>query len=116
MRAMKCVALLLGLICSVVSAPAFAADKYPSRPIKFVVGFLAGGPNDTVARIFCDWLSPHLGVPCVVENKSGQGGMLAAKYVIDSPADGDTIMFVAPNNAIGQSLYKNLAIVLDTVG
>ncbi len=44
----------------------------------------------------------------MVENKVGQGGMIAAKSVIDSPPDGYTIMFVAPNNAIGQSLYKNL--------
>ena len=97
--------------CSVWSAARcrrFAADKFPTRPIKFVVGFLAGGPNDIVARIFCDWLQPHLGQPCVVENKAGQGGMIAAKSVIDSPPDGYTIMFVAPNNAIGQTLYKNL--------
>ena len=97
--------------CSVWSAAhcrRFAADKFPTRPIKFVVGFLAGGPNDIIARIFCDWLQPHLGQPCVVENKVGQGGMIAAKSVIDSPPDGYTIMFVAPNNAIGQTLYKNL--------
>ena len=56
----------------------------------------------------CDWLQPKLGQPCVVENKVGQGGMIAAKSVIDSPPDGYTIMFVAPNNAIGQSLYKSL--------
>ena len=103
-------ALLLGLICS-VAAPAFAQEKFPSRPIKFVVGFLAGGPNDIVARIFCEFLTPHLGAPCIVENRSGQGGMLAAKSVIKSPPDGYTIMFVAPNNAIGASLYKNLSFV-----
>ncbi len=103
-------ALLLGLICS-VAAPAFAQEKFPSRPIKFVVGFLAGGPNDIVARIFCEFLTPHLGAPCIVENRSGQGGMLAAKSVIESPPDGYTIMFVAPNNAIGASLYKNLSFV-----
>ena len=106
MRAARFAVLLLGLVCG--SLPAFAADKFPTRPIKFVVGFLAGGPNDTIARIFCDWLQPHLGAPCVVENKVGQGGMIAAKSVIDSPPDGYTIMFVAPNNAIGQSLYKSL--------
>jgi tripartite-type tricarboxylate transporter receptor subunit TctC len=106
MRAVRFAVLLLGLVCG--SLPAFAADKFPTRPIKFVVGFLAGGPNDTIARIFCDWLQPHLGAPCVVENKVGQGGMIAAKSVIDSPPDGYTIMFVAPNNAIGQSLYKSL--------
>ncbi len=106
MRAIRFVVLLLGLVCG--SLPALAADKFPTRPIKFVVGFLAGGPNDTIARIFCEWLQPHLGQPCVVENKVGQGGMIAAKSVIDSPPDGYTIMFVAPNNAIGQTLYKNL--------
>ena len=106
MRAVRFAVLLLGLVCG--SLPAFAADKFPARPIKFVVGFLAGGPNDIIARIFCDWLQPNLGQPCVVENKVGQGGMIAAKSVIDLPPDGYTIMFVAPNNAIGQTLYKNL--------
>src|SRR3954451_8693750 len=109
MRAVRFAVLLLGLVCG--SLPAFAADKFPTRPIKFVVGFLAGGPNDTIARIFCDYLQAHLGAPCVVENKVGQGGMIAAQSVINSPADGYTIMFVAPNNAIGQSLYKNLPFV-----
>src|SRR3954451_9915912 len=101
--------LLLGLVCG--SLPAFAAEKFPNRPIKIVVGFLAGGPNDTIARIFCDWLQPDLGAPCVVENKVGSGGMIAANAVINSPPDGYTIMFVAPNNAIGQTLYKNLPFV-----
>jgi tripartite-type tricarboxylate transporter receptor subunit TctC len=107
MRAFRLSA-LLAVLCGVVVSPVMAQEKFPSRPIKFVVGFLAGGPNDIVARIFCDYLTPHLGAPCVVENKAGQGGMIAAKSVIDSPPDGYTIMFVAPNNAIGQTLYKNL--------
>jgi tripartite-type tricarboxylate transporter receptor subunit TctC len=108
MRAVRFVVLLFGLVCGPLLTAADADDKYPTRPIKFVVGFLAGGPNDIIARIFCDWLQPHLGQPCVVENKAGQGGMIAAKSVIDSPPDGYTIMFVAPNNAIGQTLYKSL--------
>ena len=108
MRAVGFAVLLLGFVCGPLLTAAVAADKYPTRPIKFVVGFLAGGANDIIARIFCDWLQPHLGQPCVVENKIGQGGMIAAKSVIDSPPDGYTIMFVAPNNAIGQTLYKNL--------
>ncbi len=105
MGAFRFAFVLLGILCFVTPA---LADKFPSRPIKFVVGFLAGGPNDIVARIFCDFLQPHLGQPCVVENKAGQGGMIAAKSVIESPPDGYTIMFIAPNNAIGQTLYKNL--------
>jgi tripartite-type tricarboxylate transporter receptor subunit TctC len=107
MRVVRFIALMVAVVC--LSGPALAVDKFPSRPIKFVVGFLAGGPNDTIARIFCDWLQPHLGQPCVVENKVGQGGMIAAASVINSPADGTTIMFVAPNNAIGATLYKNLS-------
>ena len=72
MRAVGFAVLLLGFVCGPLLTAAFAADKYPTRPIKFVVGFLAGGPNDIIARIFCDWLQPHLGQPCVVENKVGQ--------------------------------------------
>ena len=109
MRTARFMPLLLGLILSLPVATAFAQEKFPNRPVKFVVGFLAGGPNDIVARIFCEWLTPHLGQPCVVENRTGQGGMIAAKSVIDSPPDGHTFMFVAPNNAIGQTLYKNLS-------
>jgi tripartite-type tricarboxylate transporter receptor subunit TctC len=108
MQAVRLIALVLGLVCAPLLGAASAAEKFPNRPIKFVVGFLAGGPNDIVARIFCDWLQPHLGQPCVVENRAGQGGMIAAKSVIESPPDGYTIMFVAPNNAIGQTLYKSL--------
>jgi len=108
MQAVRLIALVLGLVCGPLLGTASAAEKFPNRPIKFVVGFLAGGPNDIVARIFCDWLQPRLGQPCVVENRAGQGGMIAAKSVIDSPPDGYTIMFVAPNNAIGQTLYKSL--------
>jgi tripartite-type tricarboxylate transporter receptor subunit TctC len=87
---------------------ALAADKYPSRPVHFVVGFAAGGPNDIVARIMGEWLATYLGAPFVVENRVGSGGMIAANAVINSPPDGYTIMFVAPNNAIGTTLYKNL--------
>jgi tripartite-type tricarboxylate transporter receptor subunit TctC len=87
---------------------AVAADKYPSRPIHWVVGFAAGGPNDTVARIFGEWLSNYLGQQIVVEDRTGSGGMIAANYVVHAPADGYTVMFVAPNNAIGTTLYKHL--------
>jgi tripartite-type tricarboxylate transporter receptor subunit TctC len=111
MRVLRFVILLLGFFCSLALTPTFAAEKFPSRPIKFVVGFSAGGPTDTVARIMCEWLSPYLGQPCVVEDRVGSGGMIAAQQVINSPPDGYTIMFVAPNNVIGNSLYKNLPFV-----
>ena len=104
----RCFALLLALVSAGAVAPAFAQEKFPNRPIRFVVGFSAGGPNDIVARIMCDWLTPHLGQPCLVENRLGTGGMLATQQVINSPPDGYTILFVAPNHAIGQTMYKNL--------
>src|SRR5215831_17159293 len=99
-------ALLLGLFT--LTGIAAAADKYPSRPIHWVVGFAAGGPNDTVARIFGEWMSNYLGQQIVVEDRTGQGGMIAANYVLKSAPDGYTVMFVAPNNAIGTTLYKRL--------
>ena len=71
MRAVRFVVLLLGLVCGPL-LPAVAADKYPTRPIKFVVGFLAGGPNDIIARIFCDWLQPHLGRPAWSRTRPGR--------------------------------------------
>ena len=109
----------LALAClagALFGSPAVAQD-YPSRPIHFIVGFAAGGPNDIVARILGEWLSKHMGQQWVIENRAGSGGMLAAGSVVNSAPDGYTVMFVAPNNAIGESLYKKLPFnfIRDTV-
>src|SRR5881227_3459581 len=88
-------------------APSSAAD-YPNRPVRWLIGFTAGGPVDTVARIMSQWLSEHFGQQFVVENRAGSGGNLAAAAAINSPPDGYTLLFVAPNNAIATSLYKKL--------
>ena len=111
MRAVRCFLLLLGLACVAPFTSALAVDKFPSKPVHFVVGFAAGGPNDIVARVMGEWLSNHLGQQFVIENRVGSGGMIAANAVINSPPDGYTIMFVAPNNAIGTTLYKSLPFV-----
>ena len=101
----------IGLIClsSVFgsAAPASAAD-YPNRPVRWLIGFAAGGPVDVVARIMSQWLSDHFGQQFVVENRAGSGGNIAAATAVNSPPDGYTILFVAPNNAISASLYKHL--------
>jgi tripartite-type tricarboxylate transporter receptor subunit TctC len=89
-------------------APSRAAD-YPNRPVHWLIGFAAGGPVDLVARILSQWLSDHLGQQFVVENRAGSGGNIAAAAAINSPADGYTLLFVAPNNAISTSLYKHLS-------
>jgi tripartite-type tricarboxylate transporter receptor subunit TctC len=97
-------------------APSSAAD-YPSRPVRWLIGFAAGGAVDIVARIMSQWLSEHLGQQFIVENRAGSGGNLAAAAAITSPPDGYTLLFVAPNNAISTSLYKKLPydFIRDTV-
>jgi tripartite-type tricarboxylate transporter receptor subunit TctC len=105
---------LLGL--AIGGAPASAAD-YPNRPVRWLIGFSAGGPVDVVARIMANWLSEHFGQQFVVENRTGSGGNIAAAAAVNSPPDGYTILFVAPNNAISTSLYKHLSydFIRDTV-
>jgi tripartite-type tricarboxylate transporter receptor subunit TctC len=113
-------ALLSQLACLAILAagftPAGAAD-YPNRPVRWLIGFAAGGPVDLVARIMSQWLSEHFGQQFVVENRAGSGGNLAAATAINSPPDGYTLLFVAPNNAISTSLYKHLSydFIRDTV-
>jgi len=113
-------ACLSGLFCLLCLGsgivPATAAD-YPNRPVRWLIGFAAGGPVDIVARIMSQWLSEKLGQQFVVENRAGSGGNLAAAAAITSPPDGYTLLFVAPNNAISTSLYKKLSFdfIRDTV-
>ncbi len=97
-------------------APSFAAD-YPNRPVRWLIGFTAGGPVDTVARIVAQWLSEHFGQQFLVENRAGSGGNIAAAAAITSPPDCYTLLFVASNNAISTSLYKKLPFdfIRDTV-
>ncbi|HKS63532.1 MAG TPA: tripartite tricarboxylate transporter substrate binding protein [Xanthobacteraceae bacterium] len=117
LRRLRSGALALACLAAAVLAPPAVAQDYPNRPIHFIVGFAAGGPNDIVARILGEWLSKHMGQQWVIENRAGSGGMLAAGSVINSAPDGYTVMFVAPNNAIGESLYKKLPFnfIRDTV-
>jgi tripartite-type tricarboxylate transporter receptor subunit TctC len=89
------------------AVPAVAAD-YPTRPVRWLVGFTAGGPVDIVARIMGQWLSDHFGQQFIIENRTGSGGNIANAAVVNAPPDGYTLLFVAPNNAISASLYKKL--------
>ena len=109
----------LTLLASLAGAmtPSSAADTYPNRPVRWLIGFTAGGPVDIVARIMSQYLSEHMGQQFVVENRAGSGGNIAAAAAINSPPDGYTLLFVAPNNAISTSLYKHLSydFIRDTV-
>jgi tripartite-type tricarboxylate transporter receptor subunit TctC len=85
------------------------AQAYPARPVRFVVGFPANGPNDILARLMGEWLSERLGQPFAVENRPGASGNIATEAVVRAPADGYTILLVGPANAISGSLYPNLS-------
>jgi tripartite-type tricarboxylate transporter receptor subunit TctC len=85
------------------------AQTYPSKPIRLVIGFPPGGPNDTLGRLIAQWLSDRLAQPINVENKGGQSGNIATAEVVRAPADGYTLLLVGPANAISGSLYPNLS-------
>jgi tripartite-type tricarboxylate transporter receptor subunit TctC len=82
------------------------AQTYPSRPIRFIVGFGAGGGGDLQARLIGQALSDRIGQPVVIENRPGAGGSLATEMVVNAPPDGYTMLFVGNTHAIGASIYK----------
>lgn len=92
---------------TMASGSAFA-DDYPSRPIRFVVGFPPGGGADIVSRIMAAWLSERLGQQVFVENRPGASTNISIQNVIASPADGYTLLFVAASAAVNPALFKNL--------
>ena len=99
--------LVLGL-CLALCGPSFAADPYPTRAVRLIVGFPAGGPTDIVARIMAQSLSERLGQQIIVENRPGAGSNIATQAVITSPPDGYTLLLVSPPHAINATLYKKL--------
>jgi tripartite-type tricarboxylate transporter receptor subunit TctC len=86
-----------------------AAQAYPAKPIRLLVGFAAGGGQDILARLIGNWLSERLGQQVVIENRPGQAASIAAEAVVRSAPDGYTLYFVGPNNAINATLYDNLS-------
>ncbi|MDP9897965.1 Bug family tripartite tricarboxylate transporter substrate binding protein [Variovorax ginsengisoli] len=96
---------LLGLAAFAPFAQAQA--NYPTKPIRLVVGFPAGGPTDVVARAFGDFASRALGQPIVVDNKPGANTILAAEAVASAPPDGYTLLLGALNHTMIPALYSN---------
>lgn len=96
--------------CATFSARSAEQDaRYPSKPIKIVVPFAAGGSSDFLARLLADNLSKDLGQPVIVENKPGAAGNIAAAAVVKSPADGYTIfMGTSATLAVNPYLYKSM--------
>ena len=102
----------LHLIASMAALTAWtrgaAAETYPSRPVKLIVGLPAGGAPDIYARLIADWLSEHLSQPFVVENRPGASGNIATETVIRAAPDGYTLLMVIAPNVINPTLYPHL--------
>jgi tripartite-type tricarboxylate transporter receptor subunit TctC len=100
---------VLGLAClALAGAPDARALDYPTRPVRLVVGFPAGGPTDVLARLVGQRLAERLGQQFVVENKPGAGSNIGTESVVKSAPDGYTILVCASANTINSSLYKRL--------
>jgi tripartite-type tricarboxylate transporter receptor subunit TctC len=99
--------LAVSAVLAATALPTLAADPYPSRPIRMVLGFPAGGPTDVTARMFAQAISDDLGQPVVVENKAGGGSSIATRAVLNSPADGYTILYNTSSLLLAASLYKS---------
>jgi len=97
---------LAGVLALGASLNAGAADAYPSRPIKILVGYSAGGAVDAIARSVGQRMSAILGQPVVVENKPGAGTNIAVKALVASPPDGYTLLLAANALAVNPSLFE----------
>src|SRR5215472_2433487 len=84
------------------------AQAYPSRPVRIVVGFPAGGGVDIVARLMGQWLSERLGQPFIIENRPGAATNIATEAVVRAAADGYTFLLVHSSNAMNATLYEKL--------
>ena len=84
------------------------AQAYPTRPVRWIVGFPPGGLSDIVARLMAQWLSERLARPFIIENRPGAASNIAAEAVARAPADGYTLLLVSGGNAINATLYDKL--------
>src|SRR5258706_6255589 len=78
-----------------VAAPTAGAQTYPTKPVRIIIGFSAGGGGDVSGRLLAQKMSASLGQPVIVENPGGAGGAIASELVAKSPPDGPTLLFAA---------------------
>src|SRR5476649_1551251 len=94
------------------AVPRFAwSQSYPTRSVRIVVGFTAGGSTDIGARLIGQWLQERLGQPFVIENRPGAGTNIATEAVVHAAPDGYTLLMVGPSSAVNATLYDKLNFV-----
>jgi len=97
-----------GVAALPAALPRASANTYPTRPVRILAGFAAGGGVDITARIIGQWLSDRLGRSFITENRPGAGGNIATDLVVNAPADGYTLLLSTVPNAVNATLYENL--------
>jgi tripartite-type tricarboxylate transporter receptor subunit TctC len=95
-------------VSAIASIGSAAAQNYPTRPVKWVVGYPPGGATDIIARLIGQRLSERLGQQFVIENKPGAGNNIATESVVNAEPDGYTVLLVNPANYVNATLYTNL--------
>src|SRR6185503_10881027 len=93
-----------GLMLPAIASPA-RAQAYPSKPLRWIIGFPAGGGADTVARIMEPWLSKRLGQPVIIENRPGASTNIAVQAVVNAPPDGYTLLWHGLSSVVNASLF-----------
>ena len=102
-------ALAAGIACATALPLQAQPDAWPTRPIKLVVGYAAGGATDVIARLVAVKLGERLGQPVVVDNRAGANSNVGAEVVAKSPPDGYTLLFAPSSHATLGALYPNLS-------
>ena len=85
------------------------AQAYPTRPVRWIVPYPPGGAADPIARLIGPFLSERLGKPVVIENKPGAGANIGTEFVVKSPPDGHTLLFITTANMINATFYRDLS-------
>jgi tripartite-type tricarboxylate transporter receptor subunit TctC len=106
---MNVLRLAFGVLLLAFASCGTASAQYPTRPVRLVVGFAAGGPTDILARRMAQYLSEKLGQQFIVENKPGATGNVATEYVLNAAPDGYTILVTTTANAINMTFYSKLS-------